>query len=564
MNRFYQLILCFALLALTACSENLFGSPGNSNCGTDIKCLQMDAENAFRSNDYRRAYSIYSQIVSLDSTVSAGYFGMAKASLWMSDVNPFEVFVHVKKGEGEIAFMDEIPADQNRFFQGMKRAGPALRELERRDTLTALYEFYKRGLGGFDSMFTVIIKEEDEPDRTESWPLEKRVKEFKSEYCNTPTGDCFDKNNKHFPLSDRVFRYNAYNGGMVITTVSEKILNIMDTNKDGCIAKKCPKEVEEQGGCGTYNTNFQKWKEWGCSTTLDGKNYRFDLTINLALNEDGNFEINFNQILDEMDLEDFYADLEKNRDAELPEDVLYLNEKMNEFNGDMSDIADMMDKFKTNMGTEEVPFNWEADIGAYKDYSTFYKIGTNIDEDGDGCIGEDILDGRDNDGDGLKNGNARLVPIDWNNPQKFSLDGVDNSMAGVSSWNLPKKYHKDDDNFKHICRDKALTDCFRPEPDEEDSITVINFTQEMSGYWTSNNLELKLAVARDTVCGQLNYSLQDRVNLIGGCWPNYDEDKFIKYWLKREYARPDDREKRVHAYCKSCEGSACTKTKPKK
>jgi len=564
-------MLCFALLTLTACSENLFGSPSNGNCGYDVKCLQQNAENAFRNHNYGEAYKIYNLIVNIDSTVSTGYFGMAKAGLWMNGVNPFDVFGHIKKEGGEIAFMDQSPKEQNRYFQGMKKAGPALRELERRDSLTVLYEFHIRSLAGFDTAFTVIVERDDGiKDTIRNVSVKSRLedygkpKPFRQEYCDMSTGVCAG-----FPLSDRIFRYNTYSGGLLISSIAEKILNTVDTNKDGCIAKRCPEKAEDRvyGDCSNYRPSepkqLQGWANWGCEKNSNG-NYSYDLSINLALNEEGNFEINFNQILDEIDLEDFYNDLESNPNTELPDEILSLNEKMDDFNGDMNEIIEIMNSFKVNQGSEEVPFGWETDIGAYKDYSTFYKIGTNIDEDGDGCIGEDILDGRDNDGDGLKNGNARLVPVDaaaWANPNRFRLDGVDNSMAGRPEWNLPKKYHKNDANFRPICRDKARTDCIREElADEEDSITVIRFTQEMQmpDYWTTNDLEKKLAVARDTVCPP-KYSLQDRIDMIGGCWPNYDENKFVTSWLKRGYAREADKNARIHSSCKDnrCTGLAC-------
>jgi len=545
MNRFFLLILCLALLALAACSDNLFGSPGNGNCGTDVKCLQIDAENAFRDHNYARAYAIYSQIVGIDSTISVGYFGMAKAGLWMSRVNPFEVFAHVKqKEDGQIAFMDQLPAEQNRYFQGMRKAGPMLRELDRRDSLTALYEFHRRNIdSGFDSTFTITIMQGDSTIRIEV-NLEKRLAEFRQTYCTA--GEC-----PGFPLSDRVFRYNTYSGGLLISSISEKILNTMDTNKDGCITRRCP---ASEADCNNYNpgeptvANFNEWAKWGCEKNSKG-GYTYDLSINLDMNADGTFEVNLNQILGDMDLEDYYGALGSNPLAELPEDILSLNEKMDEFNGNMNEIIDIMNVFKSNQGTEEIPFKWEDNIGSYNNYSTFYKIGTNIDEDGDGCIGEEILDGHDNDGDGLTNGNARLVPIDWSHPEKFSLDGINNSMAENLEWNLPKKYHKNDLSFKPICKDRANGDrCPMPEADEDDSITVMLFTQKMPNYWTNDTLDVKLMIAQDTICPP-KYDLDYRKRRIGGCWPNYKEDTFRKYWLKRGYARPADRVKRTHPDC---------------
>jgi len=557
MNRFFLLMLCFALFALTTCSDNLFGSSSKGNCGNDVKCLQMDAEDAFRNHDYKRAYDICSLVVSINPTISAGYFGMAKAGLWMNGVNPFDVFEHVKKDKGEVAFMDQPPSEQNRYLRGMMKAGPALRELARRDSLTTLYEFYRRNFYyKFDTTF--IIKD------SIVFLKDRLIKFSKDNNCDNELGVC-----PGFPLSDRVFRYNSYSGGLLISSISEKILKTMDTNNDSCIARNKPgciagkcnikeyKKNPDQKECSCYGpgelTNLQAWANWGCR--MKGGKYSYDLSINLVINEEGNFEIDLNQILDEID-DDYFRELENNPNVALPPEIDSLNANMDNFNNSMSEIKDIMDGFKNNTG--EIPFNWEDNISTYNDYSTFYKVGTNIDEDGDGCIGEELMDGQDNDGDGLANGNARLVPIDWDNPKRFLLDGIDNSMAGIPEWNMPVKYYRYSEDFKHFCRCKERTHecCFIPGTPEDDTITVMRFTQEMPNYWTSQNREDKLRVAQDTICPP-KISLEERKELIGGCWSNYTEEKFVKYWLKRGFARPSDREKRVHDTCKKCEGTAC-------
>jgi hypothetical protein len=553
MKTYYLLILCFALLALVACSENLFGSSGSGNCDKDVKCLQTDAENAFRNHDYKKAYNIYSQIVGIDSTVSAGYFGMAKAGLWMNGVNPFEVFAHVKRKEGEIAFMDLCPSEQNRYFQGMKRAGPMLRELERRDSLTALYEFHRRNIDyGFDTTFTVM---EEDGTVAEVISLEKRLKNFRATHCST--SEC-----PGFPLSDRVLRYNAYSGGLLISTISEKILNTMDTNKDGCIAKrpdvkKCNSDPAYKC-CGDYDfgpgepTQLQAWANWGCAKNSNG-NYSYDLSINLALNESGGFEIDINQLLEDMQLDDFYEKQRNDPKIELPDDIKDFNKKMDEFNESMDEIMSVMGKFKDKNNGDEVPFGWENDIGEYKDYSTFYKVGTNIDEDGDGCIGEDIMDGQDNDGDGLKNSNSRLASL--NNPH-YADDGLMgfHGMTGNPDDDMPIRININDSDFGRIANNPERTIFADLNPDEDGFVNVIKFTQK-PGYWTSNNRDDKLRVAQDTACPP-KISLEERKTLIGGCWPNYTEEKFVKYWLKRELARLVDQEKRVHDTCKKCKTTA--------
>jgi len=569
------LLCCVALLALVACSENLFGSPSDSNCGSDIKCLRLDAENAFRDNNYSKAYSIYSQIVGIDSTASAGYFGMAKAGLWMKGINPFNVFAQVKTGTDSIAFMNDFPIDQNRFYQGMKFVAPILKQLEHRDSMTAHYDYHKRNLSGFDTTFVrtmdsvswaravdsngfvlaniTIIDNEEGQSKTYEIPISEKLRKFRKLYC--PDG----KNCSGVPLSDREYIYDTYSIGLLITTVSETILKSLDTNGDGCIAKRCPVN-EEPTNCINYNpgpvTSLQAWANWGCAKNSSNQ-YSFDLSINLVTNENGEFEVDINRLLEDMQLEAFYEEQRNNpQKSTLPQDIKDFNDKMDEFNESIYDLLSAMGGFKDKGSSENIPFGFESEMGAYKDYSKFYKVGTYIDEDGDGCIGEDIMDGQDNDGDGLVNGNARLASTDPEDlfyaddgPKLMGLHG----MTGNRDDDMPMRIDtKNWPSNKCIISNKPINDgtnCAPLNPDEEGYVTVMKFTQR-AGYWTSNDRDLKLKVAQDTVCPpKLNLTWR-RTN-IGGCWPNYTEDKFVKYWLKRELARDEDREKRVHSSCKN-------------
>jgi len=580
MNRFFLLMLCFALFALAACSDNLFGSPGNSNCGSDIKCLRLDAENAFRSGNYAKAYDVYKQIVGIDSTASIGYFGMAKSGLWMKGINPFEVFAHVKTGdEGEISLMNETPDVQNRFYRGMIFVVPALRELEKRDTMTVHYEYHKRNLSGSlkDTVFIKtmdsaswaraiqtngfdaadinniqIIENGEGKNKTYRIPLREKLKNFRKTYCNAK-GDC-----SGVPLSDREYRYGAYTGGLLITTILEAILRSLDTNKDFCIAKKCPKDVHPDS-CIKYNPGdtskpegLRAWANWGCNKNESGK-YSYDLSLNLTVNENGGFEIDIDEILADLNLEDFYSEQRNSNEiVDMPEDIRNFNDNMNDFNESMYEIISVMGAFKDRSSSDEVPFGWENDIGEYKGYSSFYRVGTNIDEDGDGCIGEDILDGQDNDGDGFRNNNARLASVEPDDPY-WGDDGLMmgfHGMTGKRDDDKPIRININDPAFRPIAINSEFT-LFAPlNPDEDGYVTVIKFTQ-IPGYWTSDNRDDKLMVAQDTVCPP-KISLEKRKELIGGCWPNYDENKFLKYWLRRELARPADKKTRVHDSCISC------------
>jgi len=471
--------------------------------------------------------------------------------------------------------MNDLPVDQNRFYQGMRTVLPILRKLEHRDSMTVHYDYYKRSLGGFDTTFTrtmdsvswlkaveandfdmdniTVIDNGEGQNKTYIIPLSQKLKKFISKY-NCSTGKCDEEN---LPLSDREFSYNTYTIGLLMTTVSETILRSLDTNLDSCIAKRCPAGLTETDPeCRKYNPgdpkdpkNIPAWYKWGCSIR---DQYSYDLSINLTVNENGNFEVDLNQLLEGMDFDAFYAKQRINDTITLPPEIQDFNNKMDEFNESIYDLLSVMGGFK-DKNSSDVPLGMETDMGAYKDYSKFYKVGTRIDEDGDGCIDEDILDGQDNDGDGLVNGDARLTSTDPADPY-FGDDGSMmgfHGMTGNPEDDKPIKIKKNDQAFKPIANNPERTRFADLKPDEEGYVTVIKFTQR-PGYWTSDNRDDKLRVAQDTACPP-KISLAQRKVLIGGCWSNYTEDKFVRYWLKREKARDSTR---VHSSCKSCTSTA--------
>jgi hypothetical protein len=505
------LSLLMAIGIFVACSDNLFGS--DSSISSDTRSLRIDAENAFRRGDYQKAYDICSKIVEIDPTVSFGYFGMAKAALWKEGVNPYGLFSFYETDDDKVPFMDTTAVVQNKYFQMMKKVAAALSELDRRDSLTR-------------------------PRNSLTKP-------------SSP------------PLSDMEYDYGYYGGILLIASVTKGLLGMLDINKDGCIAV-----LGEPGGepgidypakknDREYDT---KWKDWGCSKGAKG--YTTDLPVTLMRNAEG-------KIIVSIKTNEFLNNTVWEADSPIPDDVQGFNDKLDNFTGDMDDVLEMLE-FMGMEGDSESG-DLKSDIDKYKDNAVFFRVGTHIDEDGDGCIDEDLLDGQDNDGDGLKNGNARLSSVDPKS-SSWGKSGINHSMFTAPGTGTDVKDPVEDlVNVNHErnmpmpmdapvyipnspgispkdCKDNPA--CTELWGDDSVTVTVIRFTQD-EGYWTTNDAELKLKIAKDTICPP-TYSLKDRQKLIGGCWRNYDDDKFVKYWLKRGLARKDDKEKRIHPDCKKC------------
>jgi len=546
MKKLYIFALYFALLIIAACSDNLFGSssPGG---GSDIKSLRIDAENAFRKGDYEGSYIICKKITEIDPTLSFGYYGMAKAGLWWHGVNPLSIFSIVKPAKDECPFMGEEVKVRNNYLQAMRKIIPPLSELDRRDSLTALYELhvYARKNKGWDSTFIVTIG-----DKQVSVNLNERlsISDFRKTFCdNSPSNDCNDTastgKRKPFPLSDREYKSSYFGGILLLSSFSRWFLNFFDYNKDSCL-------TWNGGGQGIpgidYPSTASEWQKWGCVGTNN-----YDLSVSLKCPRDSitgemSVIIDTKQILDDLqrELEDYYKDVDNCTEAcetkGIPDEIGGFNDKIDDFDDAFGEVADILNGLGLGgSGDPDIDQgSLKDEIDKYKAYASFYKMGTHYDEDGDGCIDEELLDGQDNDGDGFINENSRLSPTDPTNPY-YGISSMNNSMWGNnrykdnSNWeyNKPMPIKPTEGKPVRICNSP---DCsiFTDMPVDEDGwVTVINFTQKLypdgKKYWTTRDANLKLEVAQDKDCSK--YGLEYRKQKIGGCWPYYDQRKFKEY-----------------------------------
>jgi len=550
MKKLYIFALCLALLVLVACSDNLFGSSssGNSDCGKDIKCLRLDAENTFREGKYQKSYDICSKIVEIDSTVSFGYFGMAKASLWLREINPLGIFSLVKTEKDECPFMGEDMRVQNNYLQAMKNIIPVLSSLDRRDSLTALYEFHKRDSlsratngRGFDTTFIIKVIKDGISNDTVKVSLEERLMDFREVFCgNSSIGACFDttQGKKSFPLSDREYKSSYFGGILLLSSFSKAVLNIFDTNNDGCLTRR-----------GTDSIDFPKdseWGKWGCVGNPD-----YDLPISLKCPKDENGKmqviIDSEQILGELqkELGDYYDCVATNPETcAVPDGVKDINKTIDNFDGDFKEVENVLGGLGLTTSEDPDSPSLKDEIDKYKAYASFYKLGSHIDEDGDGCVDEELLDGLDNDGDGFISENARLSPIDPND-LFWGIGAMNSSMWGNNlyadaenkKYNEPRRLRPPVRIYNSPDYDYGSYTELSPDPDG--FVTVIGFTQEGypngDKYWTSRDMELKLKVAQDKKCtnpefgSSLEEHLEYRIKKIGGCWPYYNIEKFKKY-----------------------------------
>jgi len=479
-------LILMASFAFWSCSENLFGSPsggGKSNCGDkDIECLQVEAEELFRNADYEASYEAYSRIVKADSARSVGYFGMAKAGLWMHRVTIFN-FIEFMGGAdvGDDAsellsfFMDQEREKLNSYLQGSKKAYRALLELNRRDSLTALC----RG--------------------------------NKSCIDNLPKSD----------KSDMKYSSKAFSSGYVMSGMFYELLGsiVFDTWGNGCIFKNRRDVDSKPGGRTKYGCDGDKWL---------GPD--IDMEFLFKFDEHGT------PIMDLESFADNLVDKDGNPDKEL---VNTINGRLDSLENGMGNLVSLLGGGgEDGKSQEELQQNLED----FKDYALFYKMDDRIDNDGDGCVDEEIfINGKayDVDGDGISGEDSRVVyiaEVTWENC--VNKNGCElNPITPITN-----------PDPKYGYTNKFIVTFQNNEEGEKEAVVRAEWYFE--GFWTPSymaldktaKMDLKKEIQTEKTKDGFKkcYSLSQRKNAIGGCWNNYSNQDFVDYRAKRKSQEKND------------------------
>lgn len=162
----------------------------------------------------------------------------------------------------------------------------------------------------------------------------------------------------------------------------------------------------------------------------------------------------------------------------------------------------------------------------------YTSIGDMIDRDGDGCIDEEITDGFDNDGDGLIDEDMRT-----NKAITYETDFLHHKPGQVASIKTGEGYETVDIDCNGIPNDDpertfyiAGSNDRDAEGDHRIKAFVTNFSWSTTGETLKNNMSL---AANDTDVNNIQYNLEWRKTYIGGCWNNYTEETFLKWFEGR-------------------------------
>ncbi len=439
-------------LVFTAC--NVFNPSGEGEAGASVDAQLTEGENFFRQQDYKSAFETFGAAIDNDSTNSMAYYGYAKSVMRYWQVNASTLLTEVSKAQNKsgIPFITASDWDITRYLQATSRVKKALGAMTERDSLTRWWQYT------LDPSGKAAISD----------PLTAKRIAFMADYWQKA-----DKGYKGyykksaFPLSDLRMPSKRIIADFGFVELIYAVTHLRDLNGDN---------------------------------TIDSSD---NLLKSLTFSTTGGFKVeNLDNIVDSLNTPEKKAQfntLIQNVAGGLQSASNVLNllspALLNQTGADTANTKDLSQKVTQNM---------DSVITSLGDAVTFYQFGDEKDNDGDGCVDEEIADGKDNDGDGFIDEDARLIPKD--------LVDNDHNGKGKNAFTDPDPGEALNSEFKLV----YTTDPgFVMGPKYKDKPTRVA-TQKDS-----------LQVHYDKVgsAALLDVEYKDKLDsakkYIGGCWNNY-------------------------------------------
>lgn len=175
-----------------------------------------------------------------------------------------------------------------------------------------------------------------------------------------------------------------------------------------------------------------------------------------------------------------------------------------------------------------------------------------VDDDGDGCVDEEIYDGEDNDGDGEIDEDVSDKTNEIIYDDNLIMRNITSGKTAIRDIRVVKsaapneKYKTVDIDMNGVTvKQDSKEEKWEWNfifPDYKDRVSNNDhrfvFAKELvfnpQGLSPEEFKATKKAVAHDTDPNNIQYDLTFRKTYIGGCWVNYDDDDFAKWFEGRE------------------------------
>jgi hypothetical protein len=435
-----------ALISLVMASCNIFNPSGKGDGGETTDAHLVKGEDLFRDREFGASMESFARAIEQDSTSSLAYYGYAKAALRHYGLNASTILAEVDsaKAKSSIPFLDASSEKLTRYLQATSKVRRALGELTRRDTLTRWWNYSR------DTSSRMARKDQ---------LLRKRIQFIQGYIQKGESGQAGYHAAAKFPLIDGAIAFEKVVVDYGFIELLYTLVHLRDLDQN------------------------------------DSIDSRDDLLTKLSFKSEGGFKLD--------SLQNIAADLQN--DTVARENFNNLIQNVQSGLGSASTVINLLaptlgggatgDTLSNQQLTDQVSQNVDSVINDLGNAIGFYQFGDSKDNDGDGCVDEEILDGKDNDGDGFSDEDARVV--------KGIPDLVDNDHNGQ----------------------KDLLD-----PDEELGPDQMLLFVGKPGF-TKGSLYadkvFKIRVQQDSLAHRTTLTVPQRALLdsaktqIGGCWNNY-------------------------------------------
>ncbi len=476
-----------ALALFVGC--NIFNPSGDGDAGSDSQANLSKGEELYRQRDFAGAMAAFSTAINLDSNNSMAYYGYAKAVVHLPrpgfphGLDPLTLlkdFDDSSSDSATIPFLNHRNDTLSLRLQVASQVNKVLSILTKRDTLTTFFN-YLQDTASPSARRKDSLRDDQYPSRVS----------FMKKYLAKAAADSagYYKSSR-FPLTDYAMPYAKFQLDFVGIRVVKGVMLIRDL--DG-------------------------------NDTIDSRD---DLTKKLLLGGSGG--------LNNDSLKSLGNSMYGTSDSAI-QNRNNINNLLQRSGSDISSAGELLSAFspkKDSTDTSSGGNNIDGVVSSLGKTLTFYQFGDEKDNDGDGCIDEEVLDSKDNDEDGFVEEDARLnAPTDTFN---FS-DLIDNNHDGVNNTTsiLLRAY---DPLNKEAPVGPLINSAHPGYLGFVNSFYSANSTHPEST-WVhirkgadDSLMELRLHFQNDSllksptkigVGGVLRPQLDSARALIGGCWRNY-------------------------------------------
>lgn len=383
--------LFLGLLFLSAC--NLFNPSGEGDIPEDAGGALSVGQSRLKAKDWDGAIEAFTKAIAADSTNSLAYYSLAKAYRFKYDLNGLALSKELTDTAGnQIPFIslgkDSASFDTaTRYLQATYRMKPVLEALIHRDTTNRYMKVYfqKIAQGTIDTSNCAKL---DTACIVYSW--HQKFKAGDSSYYS------FEK----YPLMDGVINFEKVTVDFTMVLLLNTVISLKDIQRDSVI-------------------------------NGDDKLETVNKLLDLFSGKDGekpsadNIEEKLQSLFDSTSTPE--------AQQQVASDINSVLSNLSEGTESITQISSLLSGFGISTGGStgsegdtgtssqgELNNDINETVKGLGDKIVFYKFADSLDNDGDGCIDEEVPDGKDNDGDGYVDEDSRLPYADYTLP--FSKD----------------------------------------------------------------------------------------------------------------------------------------------